>query len=97
MASHIVSFFEPLLADLGVTRKLRERLVIDARKRLASSWAERGSAKAELGWIDSAFDPDVLTIGFARRFATYKRAVLVLSDLDRLRARGGTLPRWWRQ
>ena len=32
------------------------------------------------------FDPDVLTIGFARRFATYKRANLIFSDIDRLRA-----------
>ncbi|HEU4812424.1 MAG TPA: alpha-glucan family phosphorylase, partial [Nocardioides sp.] len=69
----------------AVKRKLRERLVIDARKRLASSWAERGSAKAELGWIDSAFDPDVLTIGFARRVPSYKRLTLMLRDPARLK------------
>jgi alpha-glucan phosphorylase-like protein len=35
--------------------------------------------------VEGLLDPDALTIGFARRFATYKRAVLLVSDLDRLR------------
>ena len=48
---------------------LRHRLVEFVRRRVASP---------------SALDPHALTIGFARRFATYKRATLVLSDLDRL-------------
>jgi glycogen phosphorylase len=67
-------------------RVLRERLVADARRRLAKSWARRGAAPAELGWIDSALDPDVLTIGFARRVASYKRLTLMLSDPERLKA-----------
>ncbi len=67
-------------------RTLRERLVVDARKRMAKSWAHRGSAPAELGWIDSALDPDILTIGFARRVASYKRLTLMLSDPERLKA-----------
>jgi glycogen phosphorylase len=66
-------------------RLLRERLVTDARKRLRQSWAERGLAPAELGWIDSAFDPDVLTIGFARRVPSYKRLTLMLRDPARLK------------
>src|SRR5689334_16780472 len=66
-------------------RLLRERLVKDARKRLAESWANRGSAPAELSWIDSALDPDVLTIGFARRVPSYKRLTLMLSDPERLK------------
>jgi starch phosphorylase len=37
-----------------------------------------------VGWVDELFEPYALTIGFARRFAEYKRATLVLSDLDRL-------------
>jgi starch phosphorylase len=41
---------------------------------------------AELGWTDSVFDPDVLTIGFARRVPSYKRLTLMLRDPDRLRA-----------
>lgn len=40
---------------------------------------------AELGWIDGVLDPDVLTIGFARRVPSYKRLTLMLRDRDRLR------------
>ncbi len=69
----------------AVKRLLRERLVLDARKRLRTSWAERGSAPAELAWIDSALDPDVLTIGFARRVPSYKRLTLMLRDPARLK------------
>lgn len=66
-------------------RVLRERLVHDARRRLRKSWEKRGATKAELGWIDNALDPDVLTIGFARRAASYKRLTLMLRDPERLR------------
>jgi starch phosphorylase len=73
-------------ADLWATKRvLRERLIADARRRLARSWAKRGSAPAELAWIDSALDPDVLTIGFARRVPSYKRLTLMLSDPERLK------------
>ena len=68
-----------------VKRVLRERLVVDARKRLAQSWEKRGAARAELAWIGEALDPDVLTIGFARRVPSYKRLTLMLRDPDRLR------------
>jgi starch phosphorylase len=67
-------------------RAQRERLVEWARARLRLSWRERGASPAELGWIDSAFDPDVLTIGFARRVPTYKRLTLMLRDPERLRS-----------
>ncbi len=67
-------------------RALRERLVEDARRRLNRSWEKRGAAGAELGWIDGALDPDVLTIGFARRVPSYKRLTLMLRDPERLRA-----------
>jgi glycogen phosphorylase len=74
-------------ADIWATKRmLRQRLVEDARRRLARSWAKRGSAPAELGWIDSALDPDVLTIGFARRVPSYKRLTLMLRDPERLKA-----------
>ena len=73
-------------ADIWSTkRELRERLVVDARKRLAKSCEKRGMAKAELGWIETALDPDVLTIGFARRAASYKRLTLMLRDPERLK------------
>ena len=63
---------------------LRELLVEDVRRRLRKSWQERGASEAELGWIDAAFDPNVLTVGFARRVPTYKRLTLMLRDPDRL-------------
>ena len=67
-------------------RALRERLVGEVRRRLRESWRQRGAAEAELKWIDTAFDPDVLTIGFARRVPSYKRLTLMLRDRDRLKA-----------
>lgn len=70
----------------SVKRQLRERLVLDARRRLLRSWEKRGSAKAELGWIDDVLDPDVLTIGFARRVPSYKRLTLMLRHPERLKA-----------
>lgn len=75
----------PGTAVWATKRVLRERLVEDARRRVARSWAKRGSAPAELGWIDNALDPDVLTIGFARRVPSYKRLTLMLSDPERLK------------
>ena len=66
-------------------RTLRARLVDDARARMRRSSIKRGSAKAELGWINSALDADVLTIGFARRVPSYKRLTLMLRDPARLK------------
>jgi len=54
------------------------------RDRLRASWRQRGAGTAELGWIDGVLDPDVLTIGFARRVPSYKRLTLMLRDRDRL-------------
>ncbi|MFF7362780.1 alpha-glucan family phosphorylase [Streptomyces sp. NPDC008125] len=65
-------------------RVLREQLVTEVRKRLYASWRRRGAGTAELGWIDGVLDPDVLTIGFARRVPSYKRLTLMLRDKDRL-------------
>jgi len=45
-----------------------------------------GTAVAEVAWADDLLDPHALTIGFARRFATYKRANLLLAQADRLQA-----------
>ncbi|WP_191133975.1 alpha-glucan family phosphorylase [Streptomyces sp. col6] len=66
-------------------RTLREQLVGEVRQRLHASWRHRGAQPAELGWIDGVLDPDVLTIGFARRVPSYKRLTLMLRDRDRLR------------
>src|SRR6202000_1958302 len=74
-------------ADLwSVRRVLRERLVGEIRRRIKASALQRGMSEAELGWTTSAFDPDVLTIGFARRVPSYKRLTLMLRDPERLRA-----------
>ena len=69
-----------------VKRVLRQRLVTDARRRLKRSWEKRGAAPAELGWVDNVLDPDVLTIGFARRVPSYKRLTLMLREPERLKA-----------
>ncbi|MFD9484050.1 alpha-glucan family phosphorylase [Streptomyces sp. NPDC059991] len=65
-------------------RELREQLVLEVRERLYASWRTRGAGTAELGWVDGVLDPDVLTIGFARRVPSYKRLTLMLRDRDRL-------------
>ncbi|MED7821556.1 alpha-glucan family phosphorylase [Streptomyces chiangmaiensis] len=65
-------------------RGLREQLVLEVRERLYASCRQRGAGTAELGWIDGVLDPDVLTIGFARRVPSYKRLTLMLRDRDRL-------------
>jgi glycogen phosphorylase len=65
-------------------RVMRTHLVDEVRRRLHESWLQRGSSEAALGWIDAAFDPDVLTIGFARRVPSYKRLTLMLRDPERL-------------
>src|SRR5687768_7080971 len=73
--------------ELWSTRRmLRGRLVEEVRRRLRETALSRGAAESEVGWTDSAFDPDVLTIGFARRVPSYKRLTLMLRDPERLRA-----------
>ncbi len=57
---------------------------IFARGRLRSQFARHGEAPSTLEELEEVLDPSVLTIGFARRFATYKRASLLFSDVDRL-------------
>jgi glycogen phosphorylase len=69
-----------------VRNGLRDRLVGEVRRRVHNSSLVRGMSEAELGWTASVFDPNVLTIGFARRVPSYKRLTLMLRDPDRLRA-----------
>ena len=66
-------------------RTLRTRFIEDARARMRRSASKRGFAPAETTWIDTALDPGVLTIGFARRVPTYKRLTLMLRDPARLK------------
>jgi starch phosphorylase len=59
-------------------------LMIFARNRLRHQFARHGEAPSVLEELESVLDVGTLTIGFARRFATYKRAGLILSDLARI-------------
>ena len=62
----------------------RERLVAVVRRRLREQLEKRGAPPSEIEKAGEVLDPEALTIGFARRFATYKRATLILRDPDRL-------------
>ncbi|MCE7007955.1 alpha-glucan family phosphorylase [Kibdelosporangium philippinense] len=65
---------------------LRERLVHEVRRRVREAWLQRGASALELSWTEGVFDPNVLTVGFARRVPTYKRLTLMLRDPARLKA-----------
>jgi starch phosphorylase len=69
-----------------VKRGMREQLVLDARSRLLSEWELQNPGAGVPPWFHHALDPDVLTIGFARRVPTYKRLTLMLHDQERLRS-----------
>jgi starch phosphorylase len=62
----------------------RERLVAFARARFKAALQRRGAPPAEIARADEVLDPEALTIGFARRFATYKRGTLLFRNLERL-------------
>ncbi|TAL35686.1 MAG: glycosyltransferase family 1 protein [Spirochaetes bacterium] len=64
--------------------RLRERLVAFARKKLYDQLIARGVPRSEAEKANAALDSEALTIGFARRFATYKRATLILRNMERL-------------
>jgi len=69
----------------NLKHELRERLVNEIRRRIRQSGLERGYSGMELGWTTTAFDPDILTIGFARRVPSHKRLTLMLRDPQRLK------------
>jgi len=62
----------------------RERLIAFARRRLRAQLEKRGAPPSEIERAKGILDPEALTIGFGRRFATYKRATLILRNLERL-------------
>lgn len=64
--------------------RCREQLVAYTRQRLFRQLSQRGAPTPELQSALEVLNPDHLTIGFARRFATYKRATLLFRDPDRL-------------
>jgi glycogen phosphorylase len=63
---------------------LKSQLLDFARHRAVAQAARRGESKETLARLEKVLSPDALTIGFARRFATYKRANLILADIHRL-------------
>lgn len=84
-----VDWLSPLLSDGELWRvrgEMRQQLVDDVRERTASAWLAQNPGGRAPSWIDDLLDPQVLTIGFARRVPTYKRLTLMLHDRERLRA-----------
>ncbi|MDQ3611541.1 MAG: alpha-glucan family phosphorylase, partial [Actinomycetota bacterium] len=73
--------------------RARERLVQRVRGHVREQHLRRGDSPGSLGWTDDVFDPDTLTIGFARRFAEYKRGTLLLRHPERLKALLGSTDR----
>ncbi|MCU0243127.1 MAG: alpha-glucan family phosphorylase, partial [Vicinamibacteria bacterium] len=67
-------------------RSQKERLIRFVRERVRHQSARHGLSPDELRSVEELLDPFALTIGFARRFATYKRVGLILSDIERLYA-----------
>jgi len=63
----------------------RERLVSFARGQLRAQLKSRGASSAQLVQADEVLDPEALTIGFARRYATYKRGTLLFRDIERFK------------
>jgi len=65
-------------------RRQKLELAYFSRRRLQQQFARHGEAPLVLEELSDALDPEMLTIGFARRFATYKRAALIFTDEERL-------------
>ena len=71
----------------AASQDVKARMLASVRVRLQREFAEKGMSSAQWRQVVRLLDPDrsdVLTIGFARRFATYKRAALLLKDRARL-------------
>lgn len=65
--------------------RCRSEMVSYVRERCTKHLRDRGATPVELAAIQEILDPKVLTIGFARRFATYKRANLFMRDMERIK------------
>jgi starch phosphorylase len=64
----------------------RSRLIRSVRKLMIRQYSRRNAPSSTMRELETVLDQDALTVGFARRFATYKRANLILRDPDRLLA-----------
>ena len=65
-------------------QRCKDQLIVFARKRLVAQMQRRGTCRGDLRHAEEVLDPEALTIGFARRFASYKRGDLLLKDAERL-------------
>ena len=70
----------------AVRQQMRAQLVEDARRRVGIAWQAQNPGVGAPTWFGQLLDPDILTIGFARRVPTYKRLTLMLHDPERLRS-----------
>ena len=70
---------------LEVHRRRKRRLVNFVRSRQHDSAVRRQASSSEIRRSGEVLDPNAFTIGFARRFATYKRATLLFKDVERLK------------
>ena len=66
-----------------IHQRNKENLISFVRKQIKKQMQRRGTYHTELGWAEEVLDPEALTIGFARRFASYKRGNLLLKDPER--------------
>ncbi|HEY9855045.1 MAG TPA: alpha-glucan family phosphorylase, partial [Stenomitos sp.] len=67
-------------------RKLKVQMIEHVRDRVRAMRLRHGESPARIKEVEQILDPNALTIGFARRFATYKRATLIFRDIERLKA-----------
>ena len=65
-------------------QRCKDQLIVFARKRLVAQMQRRGTCRGDLRHAEEVLDSEALTIGFARRFAAYKRGDLILKDAERL-------------
>jgi starch phosphorylase len=68
----------------GVHQNLKKRMIERIRERCVDQLIRNGEGAADIREVENLLNPDYLTIGFARRFATYKRATLLFRDMERL-------------
>jgi starch phosphorylase len=76
----------PADAYWKVRRDLKVKMIDHVRDRVRKMRIRHGDSASRVAEVETMLDPDALTIGFARRFATYKRATMLFRDLERLKA-----------
>ncbi len=80
---HMTDVPDAELWELHLT--LKRKLMAYLRERVRRRWVDGRHDPTQVLTSGTLLDPDALTIGFARRFATYKRATLIFRDIERLR------------